>query len=200
MQAICQLSHVLRLQFCCEHDHPTPERSLQGNAPPIARVVTYRTLLRKDAEMFSTIKFAFNIIKQSHISRWSPTEIERLQQRRLRRLVRHAATRSRYYRGKYAHVRLDEFDLTDLPTVDKSELMAHFDDVVTDRALRQDEVQAFMDEPRNLGKFFRRRYALSHTSGTQGRPMIIVQDQCDLALLFALQFGRGNAGRRVSIA
>ncbi len=149
--------------------------------------------------MISTIRFALNILRQSRVSRRSPAEVERLRERRLARLVRYAMAHSPYYRQRYAHVRVGELHLSDLPPVDKSELMAHFDDVVTDRAVRQEDVQAFMEQPTNLGKYFRGRYVLSHTSGTQGRPMMIVQDRRDLELLFALQFSRGNAGRRVSV-
>ncbi len=107
-------------------------------------------------------------------------------------LVEHARANSEYYRDKFADVDETEFELADLPTTNKSELMDNFDRVVTVDDVRRDDVEEFFSEPSNLGQLFRDKYALSHTSGSQGQPLLIVQTKESLELLFALQASRGN--------
>ena len=84
------------------------------------------------------------------------------------------------------------FKLTDLPTSSKPELMENFDRSVTVDDVRRDEVESFFEDESNLGKLFNDKYALSHTSGSQGQPLLIVQPKENLELLFALQASRGN--------
>jgi phenylacetate-CoA ligase len=50
--------------------------------------------------------------------------------------------------------------------------------------------------PANLGRWYRGRYAVSHTSGSQGPPLFIVQDRAAIELLFGLMSARANAGTR----
>ena len=59
-------------------------------------------------------------------------DLARLQQRRLNDVVRHAVRRSRFYRDLYSDVDLDHLDVATLPPVTKAQLMARFDDWVTD--------------------------------------------------------------------
>jgi phenylacetate-coenzyme A ligase PaaK-like adenylate-forming protein len=53
-------------------------------------------------------------------------------------------------------------------------------------------LETFFSDQSNLGKLYLDKYALSHTSGSQGQPMLIVQTRGNLDLLFALQASRGN--------
>src|SRR3954449_9075940 len=62
-------------------------------------------------------------------------------------------------------------------------------------AVRRDEVESFMEDESNLGTWFNGKYALSHTSGSQGQPLLLVQSKENLELLFALQASRGNHHR-----
>jgi phenylacetate-coenzyme A ligase PaaK-like adenylate-forming protein len=147
--------------------------------------------------MFQTLAYALRTLALNQVPRRPPEEVERLQEQRLRRLVRWAVARSPFFREKYRGVRLDRFRLADLPPVGKAELMDRFDEAVTDPHVRQSDVVEFFEDPGNLGRYFRGRYAVCHTSGSQGRPMSIVQDRAVLDLLFGLHFTRGNATARV---
>ena len=55
--------------------------------------------------------------------------------------------------------------------------MDNFDRVVTVDDVRRADVEAFFADRSNLGKLYLDKYALSHTSGSQGQPMLIVQSQ-----------------------
>ena len=54
-------------------------------------------------------------------------------------------------------------------------MMANLDDVFTDRSLRRADIEAFMADHANLGVYFKGKYALCHTSGSQGQPALVVQ-------------------------
>jgi phenylacetate-coenzyme A ligase PaaK-like adenylate-forming protein len=125
-----------------------------------------------------------------------PARTQADQERRLRRLIRHAAEHSPFYADKYRGLDLDRCGLTDLPTVTKAELMADFDRAVTDPTVRRADLEAFVDDPANVGRRFLGRYPVCHTSGSQGQPMLVVQDQLTLDLLFAFQMTRGNVNYR----
>jgi phenylacetate-coenzyme A ligase PaaK-like adenylate-forming protein len=115
--------------------------------------------------------------------------------KRLVDLVQHAREHSPYYRKKFngvVGIEDGSFNLTDLPTTSKSDIMENFEDALTVDDIKRNEVEAFFEENDNLGKYFKEKYVLSHTSGSQGQPLLIVQTNENLELLFALQASRGN--------
>ena len=69
---------------------------------------------------------------------WPADRVAEHRTLRLRELVRIATERSPWYRKRLSGVdvdRLDERSLTELPVLTKTELMEHFDDIVTDSRL-----------------------------------------------------------------
>lgn len=88
---------------------------------------------------------------------------------RLRRLVEHAATRSPRYAG------LTPAPLAELPVLTKEELRERFDEIVTDRALRRADVEAFVRSTPGGGRFLR-RYRVATSSGSTGQPSVLVFD------------------------
>jgi phenylacetate-coenzyme A ligase PaaK-like adenylate-forming protein len=119
-----------------------------------------------------------------------------IQQDRLRRLLRYAFDKSPFYRQRLKGLALDTCQLSDLPTLTKSEMMANLDDIFTDRALHRAEIEQFISDEVNIGKYFLGKYAMCHTSGSQGQPAIVVQDKHAIFTSFAAQFARGNKIRR----
>ena len=104
--------------------------------------------------------------------------IARLQRERLHRLVRHARTASPYYRSLYQGLPARVTDPRVLPPVTKRDLMAHFDDWVTDpdltlAALRRD----FLSDLSLVGRPYLGRYHVFTTSGTTGEPAVLVHDR-----------------------
>lgn len=116
--------------------------------------------------------------------------IGRLQRDRLRRLLRQAAANSRFYREKYRGLDLQRAALTDLPIVTKDEMRERLDDVFTDRELTRRGLEQFCADEANLGRWYLGRYAVSHTSGSQGAPLWIVQSRECLEVLFARTYRR----------
>jgi len=142
--------------------------------------------------LFSTLRFGLRILELHHTARQNPSRTAAVQEARLRRILTHAVRHAAFYRAKYRGIDVSHCPLTDLPPTTKAELMSHFDDAVTDPRIRLADVGPFLDDPANVGRLFRGRWAVSHTSGSQGQPLVIVQEPSCLDLLFALQMSRGN--------
>ena len=123
-------------------------------------------------------------------------KIKAKQDARLRTLLRHVTTNSPYYRRRFAGIDIERCALSDLPTLSKTEMMENYDDLVTDPRLKKAELSRFVDDTRNLGKLYLGTYGVSHTSGSQGQPALIVQDQYALSLIFAVQFARATKLKR----
>src|SRR5262245_10304499 len=105
------------------------------------------------------LPFSLRTLGLKCVCMWSPARVLDLQRRRIVRLVRHARSQSAFYRRLYRSIDPNRFQLADLPTTNKSELMAHFDDAVTNRAIRRADLERFVDNPDNEGQRFLDRYA-----------------------------------------
>jgi phenylacetate-CoA ligase len=121
----------------------------------------------------------------------SADEIAKLRNKRLRRLLQHAVA-TPFFRERYRGLDLDQVELSQLPKTTKHELMANFDRAVTDPAIRREDVERFMAERSNIGRLYLGRYCVSHTSGSQGQPLLLVQDRSCLEILFATTGARGD--------
>ncbi|GGG64216.1 hypothetical protein GCM10011374_29730 [Kocuria dechangensis] len=108
--------------------------------------------------------------------RQGPEAIRLRQQERLAELVAFAREHSAYYRRLYQDLPERVDDVTSLPVTDKRELMAHFDEVVTDPAVTLEAVQAFVADPARIGERFTGKYLVATTGGTTGRRGIFVLD------------------------
>src|SRR4029079_4977906 len=97
-------------------------------------------------------RYSLWVMSQFRPSRASPQRVEALRDARLRRLLRHAAEQSRLYREKFRGIDLTRCRLADMPVMTKAELMADFDRVVTDTAVRRADLEAFIDDPANVGR------------------------------------------------
>jgi phenylacetate-coenzyme A ligase PaaK-like adenylate-forming protein len=120
------------------------------------------------------------------------SQIKAKQEKRLRALLAHSVKHSPFYRRRFAGIDVERCALADLPILTKSEMMEHYDELVTDPRLNKADLSAFVDNPGNLGRMYLGRYGVSHTSGSQGQPALIVQDRDALNLVFAVQFARGT--------
>ncbi len=145
------------------------------------------------------LAFAVRSLAMARVKSMNPERVLELQQKRLRSLLKLAVEKTAYYREKYAGIDLNRFELADLPPTNKGELMAHFDRSLTDPSVKRADLERFLDNPENEGKLFLGRLAASHTSGSQGQPMLMVQERSTLELLFGLQMTRGNV-RKPSVA
>jgi phenylacetate-coenzyme A ligase PaaK-like adenylate-forming protein len=107
--------------------------------------------------------------------------------------VEHSRRASRFYADHYRAVPRGGISLADLhrlPAVTKPELMARFDDWVTDPAVTRAGVAEFVEDLNNLGRDFLGRYVVFTTSGSTGVPALLVQDQRAVAVMTGLTYVR----------
>lgn len=83
---------------------------------------------------------------------------------------------SGYYRDRYRELPGHIEGVTALPVTNKSELMAHLDDVATDPAVTLAAVQEFVADPARIGERFAGKYLVATTAGTTGTRGIFVLD------------------------
>jgi putative adenylate-forming enzyme len=114
--------------------------------------------------------------------RWSRSQLEAFQARRLAELRRHAYARSSFYRR--FHRGLESRPLAELPVLTKGELMTEFDELVTAPQVRLAEVErhlaALESNQRFLGRFW-----VSRTSGSTGHPGVFLVDAREWATVIA---------------
>jgi phenylacetate-CoA ligase len=109
------------------------------------------------------------------LDRDPPERREARRRGRLTELVRHAVAHSPYYREALA-----DYDpavgLGSLPALDKAAMMERFDDIVTDRRVRRDDVLEHVERLRG-DELFLGRYRAMTTSGSSGRKGLFVYDE-----------------------
>jgi phenylacetate-CoA ligase len=150
----------------------------------------------KDWNFLSCLERSYWTGVQFRATRMDPRRVHEQQQQRLRQLLQNSRARSTFYREKFHHLDAGCANLAEFPVTTKAEMMTHFDQVVTDPAITRAGVEEFIEDIGNVKKSFLGKYSVSHTSGSQGQPTLIVQNQPGLDLMFAFQMTRGHYGHR----
>ncbi len=122
-------------------------------------------------------------------------ELAHLQNTRLASLLDAAMRGSRFYREHLNGATPGTTPLAELPPVSRQELMARFDDWVTDPRLKLSELRAFTADPLRIGAPYLDKYLVWESSGTSHQPGIFVQDAQAMAVYDALESLRRNAPR-----
>jgi len=110
---------------------------------------------------------------------WPAARLAAHRDAELRRLVRTAQTASPWHRKRLQHVdpdSLDEASLAALPTMTKDDLMANFDEIVTDDRLRLDVVEDHLERLTGADAYLFDRYHAGASSGSTGRRGVFVYD------------------------
>jgi phenylacetate-CoA ligase len=106
--------------------------------------------------------------------RWPRERLERFQRERLERLTAYAAARSPFWRERLP--REGPLELERLPVLTKAELMERFDDAVTDRRLRLDELLRHLGEIDDDALYLGEHRVMT-SSGSSGRKAVFVYDR-----------------------
>ncbi len=118
----------------------------------------------------------YKMLKTYKKDQLSRDRLAALQQKRLKSLVKFAKENSPFYQKLYAEIG-DAFSLSDLAPVSKPELMAHFDDVLTDRAITVARIDDFTQDLDNIGRMIDDKYLIFKTSGSTGNPAVVLYDK-----------------------
>ncbi len=118
---------------------------------------------------------------------WSPDRLAAHRRQELRRLVRVAKDLSPWHRKRLSGVHPDEVDestLDQLPVMTKDDLMANFDEIVTDDRLRLDVVEDHLESLTTDAYLFDRYHACA-SGGSTGRRGVFVYDWDGWAVMYA---------------
>ncbi len=147
------------------------------------------------------IRIMWNVLQElkelrAHES-WTRQQLESHQIKSLRSLRGYAYSHSSFYQ-KF-HKGLFDSPLQELPVLTKSMMMEHFDEFVTDPAIRLEDVRAYADKKE--GTLFLDRYSVNATSGSSGRPGFFLFNEREWLTIMA-SFARGQewSGTRVSLS
>ncbi|GAB6498996.1 MULTISPECIES: phenylacetate--CoA ligase family protein [Bacillaceae] len=140
-------------------------------------------------ENISPLKAVMDIWK---VKRGKPEDILSRQQSRLADLIIFARSNSQYYAQKYCQLPEQITSLQQIPPVTKSELMANFNDWVTDPEVTIESVKEFVSDMSLVGQLYLGRYMVSTTSGSTGVPGIFIQDKGSDTVMKTLMAIRGT--------
>jgi phenylacetate-CoA ligase len=115
--------------------------------------------------------------------RWMHWQLEEYQGRALRLLREHAYERSPFYR--HFHKGFTDRSLNDLPVLTKQMVMEHFDELVTDRAIRLADVEVHLATLSGGDELFNGRYRVASTSGSTGRRGLFLWDANEWSTVLA---------------
>ena len=117
---------------------------------------------------------------------------QELQNKRLLALVKFAKEKSPYYVKLYTGIG-EKFYLRDLPTVNKTEMMEHFDEWLTDRNVHLKEIYEFTKDLDNIGRKYKDKYLVFTTSGSTGNPSVVLYDKTALNIMTSVGILRAYA-------
>ncbi|NLT40902.1 MAG: phenylacetate--CoA ligase family protein [Clostridiales bacterium] len=137
----------------------------------------------------------FDLFPQTFVTSLMSLEFrEKLQKRRLKKLVTYAKENSPFFAELYKDVNKN-FVLADLPPVTKKQMMDNFDDYVTDRAIKKADVAAFLAGPGNYDSKLHGKYVVATTSGSTGLQACVVNDRSSQNIKDALMSVRAFQAR-----
>ena len=126
------------------------------------------------------------LAKDQHLVALKRHEIQQLQESRLREMLKHAIDHSAWYREKFKHIDVANFKLTDLstlPTMNKRDLMDHWDDIVTDKRLKFKEAGEFLLHQTDYDLYHGTH--LFASGGSSGRRGMYVWSADEIAIVLA---------------
>ncbi len=123
--------------------------------------------------MMITLEEAEKLVREGETLK--PEDLKQKQKERLHRLVDYARENSPYLAEKYKDLPLD-YELSDLPVLDKAEMLEHYDSYVTDRELKEEAVRTYLKRDPSDTSLLLGRYTALQTSGSTGNPLPMVRD------------------------
>ena len=112
-------------------------------------------------------------------------KLKQIQKKRLDKLISYARENSPFYKKLYSGLG-DAPGLNDLPPVTKPQLMANFDDVMTDRNITMKRIDEFTSDLENVGRMIDGKYLIFKTSGSTGNPAVVLYDKQNIDVSSAI--------------
>jgi putative coenzyme F390 synthetase len=126
-----------------------------------------------------TLKDLFVFLKNTRLPE---TQMKELQNQKLRTLLHYVWEHSAFYRRTFEKAgigseQLETLPLSAFPTIDKTVLMEHFDELITVNDVKQEELRQFDANSTTDRKPYLGKYHVVHSSGSTGKPGYFIYDE-----------------------
>jgi len=143
----------------------------------------------------SNINVLLKMLALKKTTRLSVEQLQNLQTKRFKKLLRHVLQYSRFYQRYYKQhgitiKDIDNISVADLPTISKEMMMDHYDDFVCDRFLKRKNIEEFLSRSKDPREKYHNNYTVIHTSGSCGTLSLFVYGPDDWAVIKALVVAR----------
>lgn len=128
------------------------------------------------------INLLFNLYELKKNTGKTREEIEKLQRKKLNKILEYAYDNSKYYRKVFEQNRIKRENIKNtpiskFPTINKEILMKNYDDIITANDFKQVDLREFDANESNDTKLLKDKYHVVHSSGSTGKPFYFVYDQ-----------------------
>lgn len=128
----------------------------------------------------SKFNIIYNFLKLHMNEKKSQKSINKLQNKKFRKLLRYTFKHSSYYRNLFEKNGITAKDLktirlSQIPTTNKNEFMENFDSLVTVRDITQEKLRSF-DENSAVSRESMNGFHVIHSSGSTGTPKYFLYD------------------------
>ena len=125
------------------------------------------------------------MIKTYKANNMDENKIKKLQEKRLKKIVKYARKNSAYFNELYKGVG-DNYKLEELPVTNKVDMMKNFDTWITDKNINMHKIEEYMKDIDNVGRMLDNKYLIFKTSGSTGNPAIILYDKQNIDVASAV--------------
>lgn len=128
------------------------------------------------------IKMLASFYRLKRQTKMSKEQMHKLQEKKLRKLLRYAWNYSSYYSKAFQAAgitaeQLDILPLSAFPSIDKNILLTQFQELVTVPGLTQEGLRSFDEKESRNRKAYLDKYHVVHSSGSTGKPGYFVYDE-----------------------
>lgn len=121
------------------------------------------------------MNFVTSYLYSLRYHRASDEKREKMKEKALRQLVAYVRRNSPAIGKLYENVP-EDFSLSDLPITNKQMIMSDYENWLTDRTVTREELDAYLSDNDNIGRFFRGKRLIAKTSGSTGYPLVMIHD------------------------
>ncbi len=121
------------------------------------------------------------LFRLKHNTKKTKEYIEKVQQKKLRKILKHSYKNSGYYRrvfeeNEITEENIESIPLDKFPVINKEVFIKNFDEITTKPELTQDALREFDENSSINKKEFLKKYHVVHSSGSTGIPRYFVYD------------------------
>jgi phenylacetate-CoA ligase len=143
----------------------------------------------------SNVNVLLKMLALKKTERLSLQQLQNLQTKRFKKLLRHVLQYSRFYQWYYKQHdintdNIENISVTDLPPISKEMMMDNYDDFVCDRFLKRKNIDEFLSRSAKPREKYNNIYTVIHTSGSCGTLSLFVYSPEDWAVIKALAVAR----------